>query len=208
MKWPTSRGWEILQKCQHDLEWGEDVRSRIEIYRRSRDEGFFGYGACYGVNNIEECVVRLKYAPFFNPPQRSTRYISYARNALDIHAFFGPEGGWGEYRTPNLRKAMLSQRYTRGAHRDARISQYTILKVNPTLLFWQKFVDFCQSASGRNSIPWIVCEVNSFNSSIYRSKNNAFAVQPSDSILDKTTWEGRTSNKRAVKFHIRNHSEP
>lgn len=210
-KWPTFRGGELLEKWQHYPEWDGDVWFRIEIYLRSRDEGVFGYGACYRVNSVEECMRRLKYAPFFNTPGRSTSYISYARNALDVHAFFGPEGGWGEHRAPNLRKAMLNQRFTQGEHGNARIYQSTFLEFNathkPSKQFWQKYVDFCQSPYGRNSIPWVVCELNLFNNAIDRPKKNAFAFRSANLTTHYIVGGGRRSHKKFVYYWMRNHFE-
>ncbi|PXF45575.1 Berberine bridge enzyme-like 7 [Gracilariopsis chorda] len=211
-KWPTSRGGEVLEKWQHYSEWGGDVWFRIEVYLRSRDEGVFGYGACYRVRSVKECMRRLKYAPFFNTPARTTEYISYVRNALDVHAFFGPEGGWGQYRAPNLRKAMLNQRFTQGEHANGRIYQSTFLRFNathePSKKFWQTYVDFCQSAYGRNSIPWVVCEMNLFNNAIDLPNNNAFAFRSANLITNYIVGGGRREHKKFVYYWMRNHFEP
>lgn len=211
-RWPVASGGELMEKWQRYGEWGGAVWFRIEIYLANRDRAVFGYGACYGVRNVAECMRRLKQAPFFNTPGRSTTYISTVRNALDLHAFFGPKGGWGSYRANNLYEAMLQQRGTESGQANDRIYQSTFLrspdKKGPSRKFWQQYVNFCQSAFGARSVPWVVCELNLFNNAISWKQNNAFPYRQANLITHFIVGGGSERDKRLVYNRMKNHLRP
>ncbi|CAN8071513.1 unnamed protein product [Agarophyton chilense] len=211
-KWPAKRGGELLEKWQRYDEWGGNIWFRMEVYLAKREEGVFGYGACYDVKSVAGCLRRLNHAPFFKTAGRSTTYISKARNALDVQAFFGPEGSWGERRASNLHKAMLQQREIEGSAANDRSYQSTFMKMRngktPSRQFWQEYVNFCQSVFGRQSIPWVVCEMNLFNNAIDKVRNNAFAFRGANLITHYIVGGGTAAHKKFAYYWMKRHLAP
>lgn len=195
--WPRERGGELLEKWQDYDEHGGDVWFRIEMIMAKAEEGVAGYGACYNVNGVRDCLSRLGQAAFFNVPGRVTKHISFTGNAIGVHAFFGPEGGYGKFPASNLFSAMNNWRAREGGAANGRSYKSTFLKKGkkkPSRKFWQDFVDFCQNPN-RESIPWSVCEMNLFNNAIDQRQPNAFAFRSANIITHYIIGGGSNSDR-------------
>ncbi len=79
----------LMEKWMDYGEMDGDVWFRMEMGKEQ--QGMFGLGACFDAD-VDECMARLNQAEFFHTPGRTVAYISKVTNALDLHAFFGPEG--------------------------------------------------------------------------------------------------------------------
>lgn len=162
-RWPQKVIGQLMHKWMDYGENGGQVWFRMEMNLAKNEPGMFGYGTCYNVDSTEACMNRLKKAAFFNTPGRTTSFLSKVSNALDLHAFFGPDGNYARKRASNLRSAMSDKRYIDQGQANARLYQSTFFtkkkaKVRPSFQFWQKYGDFCANP-GRGSIPWVVCEL-------------------------------------------------
>lgn len=207
-KWPASRGGELMQKWQNYGERNGNVWFRIELNLATSDPAVFGYGACYDVRNVEECERWLNEAPFFRTPQRERVVLAYTGNAIAVHAFFGPEGGWARYPATDLNKAMLQQRGTQNGQADGRTYQSTFLKfgsTKPSRAFWQRYINFCQKPGSADSIPWIVCELNLFDNAIDRRVDNAFAFRQADIITHYIIGGGSEQHRKFAYQWMKRH---
>lgn len=208
-RWPVSTAGKLMEAWTRYDEEGGDVWFRMEMYlERSGETGMYGYGACYRVNSIVACMDRLKRAPFFNTPGRSTVTIFQASSALDVHAFFGPVGNWARRPAPDLAKAFLQQRYSMHGQGNTRIHQSTFLHVNntfrPSVAFWDRYIAFCANP-GRESIPWLVCELNLFNNAIDTPRDNAFAFRDAHIITHYIIGGGLEEDKQYLYRWMKNH---
>lgn len=180
-KWPTAVAGQVLHGWQQYDEAGGDVWFRVEMYLdRLGDGGLHGFGACYNVTGgKDECWTRLARNAFFHVKGRRTILLGESINALDVHAFFGPEGRWGRERAVDISKALRVQKY-RGANAgNDRLYQSTFLKWGPghapPVWFWQRYAEFCGRPVGGRGVEFVVCEMNLFNNAIDRRRNNSFA---------------------------------
>lgn len=210
--WPHDRIGELMHRWMNYGEMGGKIWFRMEMYLGNSEGGMTGYGACYDVGSVAECMRRLKRARFFNTAGRTTKFISRVNNALDLHAFFGPDGNWGRKRAANVRKALLEKRYIDRGQANGRTYQSTFMKKGkrnnaPSAAFWQKYADFCRDAGGR-SLPWIVCELNLFNNAIDKPQNNAFAHRRADIITHYIVGGGSAEDKRFVYRWMKQHLRP
>lgn len=210
--WPHEKSGELLNEWRKYQEEGGRVWFRIVMFKGDTDPGIHGYGACYEVDGVEECLSLLKKARFFNTPGRITEFIAKVKNALDLHAFFGPEGNYGRTRALDLSKAMLNQRYKARGQANERTYQSSFIRIDEksgisTIQFWQKYADFCRNPGG-NSIPWIVCQLNLFNNRIDVPQNNAFPHRKADVITHFIIGGGTTQDRLAAYFWMKNHLKP
>lgn len=204
--WEQKYAGQMLEKWMSYNEDSGRVWFRTE---RKFGELFDGYGACFDVSSIQECKNRLLKAPFYNTPGRKDVNFEKVTNAVDLHAFFGPEGGWGRFRAKNLRKAMLEQRYVDKGQANGRTYQSTFLRMGarPPAAFWQKWADFCANP-GLKSIPWVVCEMNLFGNAINKPINNAFAHRDADVITHYIIGGGTKADRMAAYKWMENHFKP
>lgn len=184
-RWPRHQAGELLHKWTKYNEENGRVWFRMESRMEVAEPGFHGFGACYNVHSVKKCMQLLKKAPFFQVAGREKMFMAVTRNALDVHAFFGPDGSWGRHLAPNRRSAYLSQRYVDKGKANGRLYRSPFLKrrrngKSLTPQIWQRFADFCGNP-GRN-IPWVLCELNLFNNAIDKKKNNAFPHRGADVI--------------------------
>lgn len=204
--WEQKYAGQMLQKWAGYNENGGNVWFRTE---RKFGEFFDGYGACFDVNSVQECKNRLLKAPFYNTPGRKDVYFQKVTNAIDMHAFFGPEGGWGRFRAKNLRKGMLEQRYVDKGQANGRTYHSSFIRkgARPSAEFWQKWADFCANP-GLKSIPWVVCEMNLFNNAINIPRNNAFAHRDADIITHYIIGGGTAADRSTAYQWMENHFKP
>lgn len=210
--WPHEQIGDLMYKWMDYREMGGKIWFRMEMYLGDAEGGMTGYGACYDVKSVNECLKLLKRAQFFNTPGRVTKYISKVSNALDLHAYFGPDGNWGRMRAPNVRKALLEKRNSERGQANERIYQSTFMKKSmtkerPTRAFWQKYADFCRNP-GRASIPWVVCELNLFNNAIDKPQNNSFSHRDVDIITHYIVGGGTQEDKLFVYQWMKRHLRP
>lgn len=211
-RWNQNRIGELMHKWMDYSEEGGDVWFRMEMGLANGETGMYGYGACYNIDSVDNCKLKLKRAEFFNTPSRTTVFMQKVSNALDTHAFFGPDGKWGRARAPNLKKAMLDKAYVDKGQANDRIYQSTFIKKSIgqqrlTPKFWQKYADFCANP-GRSSIPWIVCELNLFNNAIDKKQKNAFAHRGADIITHYIVGGGKIEDRKFVYWWMRKHFKP
>lgn len=212
-RWPIERAGELLEKWTRYGESGGDVWFRIEIYLdKSGERGVYGYGACYNVSGGDQCLQRLRKAAFFTVPGRETVYLAKTRNALDYHAFLGPEGGWGRRRAGgDLARAFIRQRGTSGGGANGRSYQSTFLSPRngkmPGKGFWQEYAEFC-ARPGRESLPWVVCEMSLFGNAINRKMNNAFAHRGARVITHYIIGGGTAGDQKFAYGWMKRHLKP
>lgn len=220
-RWELENVGELMRKWADYGEMEGDVWFRMEMGLdgggvNGTESGMYGYGACYDVRGgVEECLGRLEKAEFFRVEGRSLVFIKEMKSALEVHAFFGSEGDWGRKAAEDLNKAFLGQRYVEAGNANGRIYQSTFLKKRgklgdrapPSEEFWQKYVDFCNDP-GRESIPWVVCELNLFNNAIDIPQDNAFAHRDADIITHYIVGGGTEEDKLYVYNWMKNHFAP
>ncbi len=196
--WPHHRIGELLEKwMKYDEEWGM-VRTRMEIYL-GRSNGITGYGACYNSPSAANCRKRLERAAFFRVPGRKQLVLTKVKNALDLHALFGPEGDWGRKIAPNLRVAMLEQRYTDAGEGNSRTFQSAYINSRPDAKFWQRYGDFCATPK-LHSIPWVVCELRLMGNQVRKWRNNAYPHR-NNKLLAHYIIGGGTRQDRRAAYH-------
>lgn len=210
--WPHGRIGELMHKWTNYDEMGGKIWFRLEMFLGDSEGGMAGYGACYDVGSVDECMRNLKRARFFNTEGRTTRYISKVTNAMDLHAFLGPDGNWARKRAPNVREALLNKRYTDRGQANGRTYQSTFLtrgksKSRPSAAFWQRYAGFCRNP-GRNSIPWVVCELNLLHNAINKPRSNAFAHRKADIITHYIVGGGTQADRKFVYYWMKNHFRP
>ncbi|KAI0559392.1 twin-arginine translocation pathway signal protein [Gracilaria domingensis] len=211
-KWPRSVAGQFLHQWQQYDEDGGDVWFRVEMYlEKGGDGGVHGFGACYNVTaGLDECWARLSRTKFFNLPGRRTIFWSETTNALDVHAFFGPEGRWGRQRAVDVRKALQVPRYQGANAGNDRLYQSTFLKWTqpPPPAFWQTYADFCANPAGRDSVDFVVCEMNLFNNAIDKAQNNAFAHRDAEVITHYIIGGGNLDDQIFMYEWMRRHFSP
>lgn len=169
--------------------------------------GMNALGMCFGVSTVAECEAKLSKAEFWGVPGRKTELAAKARNAIDMHAFMGPEGDWGKKLAPNLHKAMLQQRFKEAGAANDRSYQSTFIKKAPSAKFWQQYGDFCAYPK-LNSIPWVVCELRLMKNAVNVPKNNAYAHRDNTLLTHYIIGGGTAADKKKAYNWMANHFRP
>lgn len=205
--WPRSSAGEVISKWTNYDEKGGDVWFRLEMKKLSKV--LDGYGSCYDVGSTEACLKRLESAPFYNAPGVKVVYMSKVDNALDLHAFFGPGGGWGSFRAGNVQNAMLGRAFAESGNANTRTFQSTFMKkdARPGPEFWQKWADLC-GEPGLPSIPWSVCEMNLWGNAIDGGADNAFAHRSANVITHYIIGGGSPEHRATAYNRMKAHFAP
>lgn len=205
-KWPHHRIGELLEKyVRYDADGGD---TWVRMVMAGRSNGMTGFGACFNVDSVENCMQRLRRAEFFNIPERIQTFIGKAKSAVDVSAFFGPEGKWGNKFAPDLWRAMNAYRFKDAGKGNEKSDQSAYLSLGsqpPSVAFWQKFADFC----GKAIIPsnkWRVCQINMFKNAVRLQKSNAFPFRNATILahfeMGSTSSAGRTKLYNWMKNHF------
>lgn len=213
-KWPIAAAGRVLHGWQTYDEAGGDVWFRVEMYlERLGDGGLHGFGACYNVSGgTDECWARLAKNGFFHVPGRRLLTMEPVINALDVQAFFGPDGRWGRQRAVDISKALRVQKY-RGANAgNDRLYQSTFLRWGrghaPPARFWQQWARFCSKPTGGDGVQFVVCEMNLFNNAIDKARNNSFAHRDAQLITHYIIGGGAVAERIALYEWMRRHLTP
>lgn len=171
--WPVTQSGELLKRFINYEAHGGYVWVRMSS--SAIGGGFFAQGVCYNVFSATQCISKLEQASFFNTQGRKKVFVEKARNALDVAAFFGPEGWWGNRLAPDLWFAFNNQRYM-DSDREWKTDQsfYLSFKAKkPSTAFWQLHANYCCDAT---SLPKkvFVCQINLMGNAVRSSKQNAF----------------------------------
>lgn len=203
---------ELMEKWQNYDEMDGKMWVRMEMYRANAEPGMFGYGACYDVDSEQECWKRLQKAAFFNVPTRKLEFMAKVDNALQLQAFFGPDGNWARKLAPNTRTALLDKRYVDAGAANSRSHKSTFLtkrmqKKPPSRKFWQSYAELC-AYPGRASVSWVVCEINLFNNAIDKPRDNAFPHRGGDMITQFIIGDGTKADKKYVYNRMKTLLQP
>lgn len=196
--WPHNHTGELLEKWMRYDEEGGNVRIRMEmgLARGNAAEGMFGLGYCFKSASVEDCEARLSKAEFFNVPGRKMWVLFKARNALDVHAFLGPEGGWGRRQAQNLYKGLMEQRYSEPGKANGRTYQSAYVRGYPSVDFWQKYADFCARPQ-LTSLPWVVCELRLMKNAASVPQYNSFAYRGNNLLTHYIMGGGSAADRVA-----------
>lgn len=173
-KWTLPNVGELLDKYARFEPTNGDTW--VRMVTSNNGGGMTGQGACFGVDNVAQCMKRLESFAFFNTPGREQIALMKARSALHVSGFFGPDGRWGNRFPPNLWRAYNNKRFTDGGKGNRNSDQSAYLSFGNTLpprSFWQTYAEYCNNAS-LPSVRWLVCQVNLSKGGIRVPKNNAF----------------------------------
>lgn len=204
-KWPHHRIGELLQKFERYNADGGNTWVRMVMTGNSN--GMTGFGACYDVDNVEQCMQRLRRTEFFNTPERTQVFLGKAKSALDVSAFFGPEGKWGNQFALNLWRAFNTYRYKDAGKGNRNSDQSAFLSFGnnpPSAAFWQKYADYC----GKANIPtnkWRVCQINMFNNAVRSPKPNAFPFRGATILAHFTIGPSNSGDRTKLYNWMRNH---
>lgn len=174
--WQLKYAGELLEKWTRFDEMGGQIRMRMLI--GPDNNGSTGLGVCFNVTSIRECEQRLEKTEFFRTQGRQLKLIQKAKSALELHAFYGPGGGWGQRVPTNLRKALLEERYSGRGKANDRTYHSAFLKTNFSAKFWQSYADYCANLKLK-TVRWSVCEILVFKNALSKPLNNAFAHRDS-----------------------------
>lgn len=167
---------QLLEKWLRYDEMGGLVRIRMEINKDS--DGANGLGICFNVTSTRECEQRLESAEFFGTPGRTRKLIKKAENALEVHAFYGPQGDWGKMIPTDIKDGFLSQRYVDVGRANGRTYHSTFINAHPSAHFWQQYADYCVNPPLK-TVPWTLCLLTLFKNGVNEQRDNAFAYRDS-----------------------------
>lgn len=176
-KWKYKYGVELIQQWMKYNEDSGKVWARLEIHKKhtpGQEDGIFIFGSCYNVVNTKKCLLLLKRTSFYNVRGRKFRVFRKVNNVLHVHAFYGPNGGWGRRAVVSgnkIRNALLSKRYSDKGEGNEIVTQTSFLsfKNKNTTSFWKQYVQLCSdpvTAKQLKSLKWTVCMMNLFNNRI------------------------------------------
>lgn len=184
-RWPHAVAGVVLSQWQNWDQVGGRVWFRMEVLPDA-SSGLVGHGACYDVSSTAQCIKLLKSGSFFKVAGRETLFLQRVTKAVDVAAFFGPDGGWGSYAAPNARSALLGKRFVDRGQGNQLTYQSSFLNIklgnrSLTASIWQQYANQCVNPSG-TSIPWTLCQLNLFNAAVSRKRYNAFPFRRADII--------------------------
>lgn len=173
--------------------------------------GVIALGACFDVDKPSECLKRLKKAPHFNVPGRRQELLFKPKDALHLHAFFGPGGSWSRAPVKDIRFGLLEQRYSEAGFANTRTYQSTFLTFNsttrPTVAYWQSYAEKCAN-SGFKSVPWAMCEMNLFNGKIRQAVDNAYPHRQANVVTHYVVGGGTPAALDGAYTRLRDHLSP
>lgn len=206
--WPVHRAGELLHRFMQYNGDGGDTYVRIVITEKS--EGMHAVLACYDVDSDEQCMRRLSRAAFFTTPEKNLKFVVKSQNALAVSGFFGPSGSWGSRFAPDICQAFNMQRYADSGKGNNKYDQSSYLTFGarpPTAAFWQKYAEYCASAS-LPSRPSFVCQIHTFENAVRIPQKNAFAHRGSNAFVHFTAQQASTEDRSTAHEWIRKHFEP
>lgn len=207
-RWPHERIGELLASWTRYNESGGNVWVRVNMSdRRKTNPGIRVLGACYDVRSTAECEARLRKGAFFHTAGRSRVVLSKVRNALEVQAFIGPGGAWGQRYPTNIWESLVPQRDSMNAMGNRVTDQSAFLTLptgsrRPTAAFWQRYADYCADAP-LASKPWRTCQMNLFQGAVNKKVWNAFPHRDAHIIAHFIVGSGTESDRKAAYWWMR-----
>lgn len=210
--WQKEHVGKMIDKWTRYKEEGGDVWFRLTVNANmGPGAGIIAVGACFDVDKPSECLNRLKKAPHFNVPGRKQELLFKPKDALHLHAFFGPGGSWSRAPVKDVRFGLLEQRYVEAGFGNGRTYQSTFLTFNgtsrPTPEYWQIYAEKCAN-SGFKSVPWAMCEMNLFNGKIRQPVDNAYAHRQANVVTHYVVGGGTQAALDGAYARLRDHLKP
>lgn len=214
-EWPGSEAGEIVADWQRFDQEASNVWIRLQVNgNRDGNANIRGLGACFDTDSEDDCLSRFNNRKFFNRPGRQTVFLGVAKNALELHAFIGPGGGWSRRRPSNIQDSLSGYKYRERGGANDKLYQSSFLSwgLPPPAQFWQSWYNICAGrafgggTTGYNG--FVLCQLNSFDGEIDKARENLFSHR-SASVLTLCILGGSDSATRRGRFStIRQHLSP
>lgn len=185
-EWPIQVAGEVLDKWMEYDQDGGDTWLRLEVNART---GVYGYGACWGVDSVDECEGRLKKADFFNVKGRVKHLVLKGADVSEFQLFIGPHGKWGwEKATVSAEKGFLDQNWDEAGEGINRLYSSSFWKLSggkPSRDTLQKITNVCSQVD-EAVISFTLCQWNPWAGKQRKNEgdDNAYAHRGMDAFTE------------------------